>query len=61
LTAVSVIEQLFKDLLFNTTHEAFPVQPMKAWRGVEVWPYSFLTSVLDVGEWYRTDRFRPGK
>jgi len=28
--------QFLKDQLFNTTHIAFSVQDMKAWRGVEV-------------------------
>jgi hypothetical protein len=36
LTASSVIEQFFKDLLFNPALKAFPVRSMKAWRAIEV-------------------------
>jgi len=39
------------------------VHAIKAYRGVEAWFHSFLTSALDGDEWLasRTGRFAPGK
>jgi len=50
--------------MYEPKRKVSPVKAMKAYRGIEVWLHTFLTSVLDVGElsiFTPTIPFTPGK